>query len=106
MTEYTLRKETEAAKALLVDLRTFEDDDLVTDAIEGETGLLEAIAEALEANDEDEVLVVGLKAKEEAFASRRKGIEARIERRRALIERAMLETEQMSIRLPTATLTL
>lgn len=107
-TEYQLRRQTEAARSLLKDLRDDGEDDaeLMADAVEGETDLLEAIGEALDANDEDEVLVIGLKAKEEAFASRRAAIAKRIERRTALIERAMLETDQTTLRLPTATLTL
>lgn len=107
-TEYQLRRQTEAARSLLKDLRADGEDDaeLMADAVEGETNLLEAIGEAIDANDEDEALVIGLKAKEEAFASRRNAIAKRIERRTALIERAMLETEQTTLRLPTATLTL
>lgn len=106
--ERLVLRELEAARQLLSDLRADgeHDADLEADSIEGETGLLEAIDAALSANDEDEALVIGLKAKEEAFASRRKAIEDRIERRTALIERAMLETEQTTLRLPTATLTL
>lgn len=106
--DHALRRQTEAARSLLKDLRENGEDDaeLMADAIEGETDLLEAIVEALDANDEDEALVIGLKVKEEAFASRRAAIAARIERRTALIERAMVETDQTTLRLPTATLTL
>lgn len=107
-TEYMLRRQTEVAKSLLANLRADGEDDpeLVADSIEGETGLLEAITEALDANDADEVLVIGLKAKEEAFETRRHAIEKRIERRTALIEQAMVATDQSTFRLPTATLTL
>lgn len=108
-TEYTLRRQTEAAKSLLSSIRADvadDDADLVADAIEGETNLLEAIAEALSANDADEVLVIGLKAKVEQFETRRYAIEKRIERRTALIEQAMVATDQTTFRLPTATLTL
>lgn len=107
-TEYQLRRQTEAARSLINDLRDDGEDDadLMADTVEGETDLLEAIGEALDANDEDEAMVIGLKAKEEAFASRRAAIQKRIERRTALVERAMLETEQTTLRLPTATLTL
>lgn len=107
-TEYTLRRQTEAAKSLLANLRADGEDDadLVADTIEGETGLLEAIGEALAGNDDDEALVIGLKAKEEQFASRRSAIQRRIERRTALIEQAMVATDQSTLRLPTATLTL
>ncbi|KKC39549.1 siphovirus Gp157 family protein [Devosia epidermidihirudinis] len=107
-TEYTLRRQTEAAKSLLSGLRADGEDDaeLVADAIEGETDLLEAISEALAANDDDEALVIGLKAKEGQFEARRNAIQKRIERRTALIEQAMVATEQTTFRLPTATLTL
>ncbi len=107
-TEYLLRRQTEAARLLLKDLREDGEDDadLMADAVEGETDLLEAIQSAIDANDEDDALVIGLKAKEEAFASRRAAIQKRIERRTALVERAMLDTEQTTLRLPTATLSL
>jgi hypothetical protein len=106
--EYALRRQTEAAKALLSGLRNDGEDDaeLVADAIEGETDLLEAISEALAANDDDEALVIGLKAKEVQFEARRHAIQKRIERRTALIEQAMVATDQPTFRLPTATLTL
>ncbi len=107
--EFDIRRQIEAAKSLLSDLREQEaadDEELVADTIEGETSLIEALQSALEQNDEDEALVIGLKAKEEQFATRRAAIQARIERRTALMERAMMETEQTTLRLPTATLTL
>ncbi len=107
--EHSMRRQTEAAKALLVDLRNQGADDdaeLVADTIEGETNLMEAIEEAIAELDECDVLVTGLKAKESDFEARRKAIEKRAERIRALIEQAMLATDQMSMKLPTATLSL
>jgi hypothetical protein len=106
--DWVLRKEADAANSFISELRSggIIDSELEADTIEGETGLLEAIAIALDMNDEDDVLVFGLKEKEAQFASRRALIEARIERRTALIERAMMEAEQTTLRLPTATLTL
>lgn len=107
--EHSMRRQTEAAKALLVDVRNQgadDDADLVADTIEGETNLMEAIEEAIAELDECDVLVTGLKAKESDFEARRKAIEKRAERIRALIEQAMLATDQMSMKLPTATLSL
>ncbi|WP_234851305.1 siphovirus Gp157 family protein [Sinorhizobium meliloti] len=104
-----MRRQTEAAKALLVDLRNQGADDdaeLVADTIEGETNLMEAIEEAIAELDECDVLVTGLKSKEAEFEARRKAIEKRAERIRALIEQAMLATDQTSLKLPTATLSL
>ncbi|MDW9445631.1 hypothetical protein GOA75_11055 [Sinorhizobium meliloti] len=107
--EHSMRRQTEAAKALLVDLRNQGADDdaeLVADTIEGETNLMEAIEEAIAELDECDVLVTGLKAKEAEFEARRKATEKRAERIRALIEQAMLATDQTSLKLPTATLSL
>jgi hypothetical protein len=107
--EFTLRRQAEAAKKLLSTLKTTgdsEDEELVADTIEGETGLVEAIDAALAEIDECEILITGLKAKEEAFAERRRREENKSERIKALIEQAMLTTEQMSLKLPSATLTL
>ncbi|MGF6253819.1 siphovirus Gp157 family protein [Ensifer sp. LBL] len=107
--EHSVRRQTEAAKALLVDLRkrgADDDAELVADTIEGETNLIEALAKAVTELDECDVLVTGLKTKEAEFEARRKAIENRAERIRALIEQAMLATDQVSLKLPTATLSL
>ena len=106
--EYRLRRETEAARQLLSELFEELDGDhqLVTDMVEGETGLLEAIDLALSEMDEAEALVIGLKDKEAQFLKRRRLLEGRIDRLRALIEQAMASTEQTTLRRATATLTL
>ncbi|MGQ3213813.1 siphovirus Gp157 family protein [Shinella sp.] len=107
--EHSIARNTEYAKRLLASLRASGDADdaeLVADTIEGETGLVEAIGEALDAIDEEEVIQIGLKAKEGEFAARRLASEKRVERIRATIEQAMLATEQTSFRLPTGTVTI
>ena len=106
--EIQLRRETNAAKLLVASLRAeFGDDaELLTNAVEGETALLEAIDAALAEIDEAEVLVVGLKDKENQFAGRRRALEERIKRFRTMIEQAMAVSEQVSLRRSTATLTL
>ncbi|ETA72301.1 MULTISPECIES: siphovirus Gp157 family protein [Mesorhizobium] len=101
-----LRIEAEAAKRLLLQLREqghSGDTDLAADIIEGQTSLHETIAAAIDQIDNLDVMVIGLKAKEEAFAGRRKAIEARAETLRAAIEQAMIAAEQINIPLPTAT---
>jgi hypothetical protein len=104
---HMLHRQAQAAKRLLAGLKESGDADdreIVETAIEGETSLLEAIDEALAQIDECEVLMTGLKAKEEAFSDRRKVIEQRAERLRASIEQALITTEQEKVTLPTATI--
>ena len=107
--EFVIRRETEAAKLLIAGLRETigeEDMALLADTLEGETNLFEAIDTALAEIDETEALVSGLKEKENQFFSRRRAMEERLKRFRALIEQAMAVAEQMKLRRPTATLTL
>ena len=107
--EFQLRRQSEAAKRLVLDLRQKDMDDdaeLVADTIEGETGLIEAIEAGLDELDECDVMETGLEAKEKAFADRRAKIKNRRERIKALIEQAMIATDQTTLRLPRATLTL
>jgi hypothetical protein len=107
--DFRIRAETEAAKALLTALRADgldDDPDIIADAVEGETSLLEAIDEALAEIDEVESLITGLKDKEGQYYRRRKTLEERIVRLRALIEQAMAVTSTSTLRRPAATLTL
>ncbi|RVJ77584.1 siphovirus Gp157 family protein [Sinorhizobium meliloti] len=107
--DYNIHRQTEAAKSLLSSLRdqgVDDDAELVADAIEGETNLIEAIEAAVAQLDECDVLKVGLKAKIAEFEGRLKSEENRADRIRALIEQAMLATDQTSMKLPTATLSL
>jgi hypothetical protein len=107
--EHSIARSAEYAKRILADLRSSGDADdaeLVADTIEGETGLHEAIAAALDVIDEEEAIQIGLKAKEGEFASRRLASEKRVDRIRAVIEQAMLATEQSAFRMTTATVTL
>ena len=94
-----LHRSIEAAKALrlhLTALVRFEDveltaDDLqaIQDTFEGETTLDAEIRNAVLAMDEDEIMVVGLRAHVDEMTTRRRRFEKRIEARRGLIEQAM-----------------
>lgn len=105
-TEYQLRRETDAAKTLAASLAEHDDAELIADSIEGETDLLGAIEAALAEMDECDVMVEGLKAKIDTFTARKRSVDERKKRVKALIEQAMLSTDQLSLRLPTATLTI
>jgi Siphovirus Gp157 len=106
--EFQVRAETEVARCLVADLKTYfgEDAPLLTSAIEGETSLFEAIDAVIAEIDEVDVLVTGLREKEAQFTARRRGMEERVRRLRALVEQAMATAEQHSIRRPSATLSL
>jgi hypothetical protein len=112
MAENTERKmhiQVEAAKKLIASLRDMDatdDAELVADAIEGETGLIEALDAALAEIDECEILIAGLDDKIKAFDARKKQQKDRAERIRALIEQALVSTDVQSLRLPSATISL
>lgn len=98
-----LEREANAAKGLIEALRG-EDEDVVHDMTEGETGLMEAIDAALSELDDCDVTVVGCKAKEAEMAERRGRAERRQERIRTLIEQAMLVAGLPTAKRPTATI--
>ena len=100
-----LRRESEAAEALLNDIGR-DDEDLANDMIEGETSFLEAIEFALKALDDAEIIIAGCKAKEKQVSDRRARAERRRETVRALIERALATADVKSLNTATATLTL
>lgn len=105
--EHSLQREKNAARDLLLNLRhegAADDAELVADAIEGETNLMEAIGSALDEIDEWSILEAGLKAKMETDGSRLSTIQKRIQRIRAAIEQTMVAAEQPKVTLPTATL--
>lgn len=109
-TEHQLRRQTEAARDLLAGLRSEGHDDdaeLLADAVEGETSLLEAIGAALDEIDEAELLILGGKAKVDQIGGRIAAEEKRVERIRTSIERAIVTAElPVPIKLPTATISI
>lgn len=105
--EFDLRRQTEAVRDLLhaiADAGEADDQELIADAVEGQTDLHEAIEAALDEIDECEAIAAGLKVKENEFEQRRVAVETRIARVRAAIERAMVTLDLPSLRLTTATL--
>jgi hypothetical protein len=101
-----LRKEADAAKGLIAEIRRdHDDDDLIHDMAEGETSILEAIDFALSEIDECEAIVAGCKAQSEVLLSRGAKFSLRKDRIRALIEQAMLIADLPTAKRPTATVT-
>ncbi len=101
-----LRKEADAAKGLIAEIRREHDDDeLVHDTAEGETSIMEAIDLALAEIDDCESIVAGCKAQSEVLLSRASKFAQRKDRVRALIEQAMLIADLPTAKRPTATVT-
>lgn len=101
-------REATALEALLADCRDMiaDDPDLVLDLVEGQTNALELIDQLLLADGYDTELLAGAKQAKAVIDSRQKRFEARIERRRAIIERFLLIMEQKKLERPAATITL
>jgi len=83
-----------------------EDDTLLLDMIEGETGLLETFDALLLADLADAGQLEGLAGAVKILQERKERFDHRIKMRRALIERAMAILEIKKIERPTATISL
>jgi hypothetical protein len=105
--EHKLHNQIRAATALRESLKaTGDDEDLIRDMIEGETSLHEMIDRVVLSMDEDEMLVTGLEARASELSDRKKRLEDRIGRKRAMIEQAMVVGEIQKLERPTFTLSL
>ena len=112
-TEYRLRLQAEAAKQLIADMRSqhgadiFDgDEEFLKDTVEGETNLTDAINGALVKMDEEAILVTGIDKRIEDLKARKERLNKGIERKRSIIERAMVLAELRTLPLPSATITL
>ena len=101
-------REAEAARVLRESLAQVdaEDEVLLLDTIEGETGLFEAVDALLARIGENRAMVVGTDAQMVDLGDRRRRFEARIDADRALLEQAMLVAEIPKLERPGATLSL
>ena len=99
-----LRRQAEAAKALIASLHD-DDPDLVHDMAEGSTGIMEAIDMAIAEMDECDAITAGCKAQVAVYEERASKFAARKQRVRALIEQAMLIADLPTAKRPTATVT-
>jgi hypothetical protein len=107
--EARLHRETEAAKELLRNISNVigDDDEAKADAVEGETNLFEAIEAAVSCLDECDILLSGIKQKQNELSSRQAATIARADRIRSSIEQALMVLDRGEpLRLPTMTLSL
>lgn len=105
-----LKIETEAAKALLLNLENvlggeaaLEDPAMLADTIEGETDLFEALEKAVKMIQDTAGLVVGVKKQQEDLAARKKRYETRIKSMKTAIGVAMEMAELRRREFPAAT---
>ncbi len=103
--ERDLDREAAAARDLLAQIASHDDETLSADMVEGETELHDAIETALAEMDEAAALAEGVKAMIAKYETRKSALERRAERLRSAIEQAMAVSGLASIRLPAATLT-
>jgi len=108
MPAFELNKQAEAARSLLANIRDIlaDDEQAIADAIEGETGLLEAIGSAVARIGEIAAIRDGI----DAYAKQLKARLARLDRQEELIRTALLSavsaTGLKKIELPIATVSL
>lgn len=105
---YALSKEATAARSLLLACKEAlgDDESAISDAIEGETNLFEAIGNAVARCNEVAAMQAGLKDYMKDLAARNERFEAQIERIRAAIASAMDSASLKKVELPHATISL
>lgn len=98
----------EAASALLANIRDVigDDEEMALVAVEGETGLIEAIGAAVNRIAELNAHCEALEAQGKALADRRSRFEAQAERIKAAVLVAMGQAELRRLELPQATLSI
>lgn len=101
-----IRREAEAAKALLASIKDViaDDETALHDAIEGETGLIDAINEAVTRIIDIEAFDEALAARAKRISERRSRLDAQAERLRTAIVVAMADVDLKKIELPEATI--
>lgn len=101
-----IRRETEAAKILLANIKDIiaDDPEALHDAIEGETGLIEAIGQAVTRIIEIKALDEALGARAKRISERRARLDAQSERLRTAIVVAMADVDLKKLELPEATI--
>jgi len=94
-----------AAKTLKENLQT-DDEELLRDMIEGETGFVECVGKVLRHMEDDGMLVTGIRARMMELEERKRRIEKRIDATRAALEAAMIVAECPPIETPLGTVSL
>lgn len=107
-TTHDLEKQIAAARIVReqVAALTGNDPDFISDAIEGETSLLEIVAKLAAADGEDMAILDGIDAYQKSIDDRKSRIVRRAELRRALIASALELAEQNKLETPAGTISL
>ena len=105
---FTLERQTAGAKSLAADIRARfgDDDDLLADAIEGQTDAMEAVSRLLVWLNERGADVEALKTLEADYAARRRRYEEQVKSARAALATFMDATNLRKIERPEGTLSL
>ena len=107
--DYSLDTERHQVAALLAMLEAQgfgDDDELILDAIEGETDAMEAVSKILRLIGEDDARAAALKTLESEYAGRRKRYEDRVKNARTSLQAFMSEFGLKKIERPEATLSI
>jgi phage shock protein A len=98
----------EAARALLANIRDVigDDEEMISDAVEGETSLIEAISGAVDRVEELDAHCEALEARIKELGERRSRFEDQAARIKAAIHVAMGQAELRKLELPQATISL
>jgi phage shock protein A len=98
----------EAARALLANIRDVigDDEEMISDAVEGETSLIEAISGAADRVEELDAHCEALEARIKELGERRSRFEDQAARIKAAIHVAMGQAELRKLELPQATISL
>lgn len=101
----TLEQESEAARSLLLNIRSViaDDEEATVDAIEGETNLLEAIGVAVDRIGELEALAEATKGRMDALKTRRDRFDRQAENIRTALLAALGAVDLKKVELPQAT---
>jgi len=104
----SLEHETEAARALLANIRAViaDDEEAAADAIEGETSLIEVITSAVERVAELDTLAAATKSRIDDLKARRDRFDRQAENIRTALVAALGAVEMRKLELPLATLTI
>lgn len=104
---HAIKRETVAATELVSNLITIagDDDTLISDMVEGETSLIEALDLALSQISLDQGLLVGIKSHTDKVATRKARIEKRIGILKSAIQSALNAAHIKTHEGPTATVT-
>jgi hypothetical protein len=101
-----LKQQAVAAKHIKDALEGYDDPELTLDSIEGETDFLSILDQIMSGIADDEMMVEGIKSRQAELNERKERLSFRIEKRRKLVENALLMADLQKIERPEYTLSI